>query len=99
MRPSPQLKAAQDAYLRASRRALDAATRCGMLRREMHRDEMARDRFELAHARYIARRRELEEAGERLREAEKIERDEGPASDLSRLIRDVWRQSGGYRET
>lgn len=93
VRASPRLKAAQDAYLRASRRALDAAMKCGQLRREAHRSDMARDRFEIAHARYISRRKELEEAGKRLHEAERIEWGEEPAYGLDRLIRDVWRWS------
>jgi len=101
VRPSPRLKAAQDANIRALKVAIDAATKCGQLRREAHRSEEARDRFEAAHAEYMESRRALSEADERLREAERAERAErakAPASGLDRLIWDVWRDLQDKRE-
>ena len=89
--PSPRLKAARDEYMRAHWRALDAATRCGMLRREAHRSDEAQGRFEVARDEYLASRRALKEATRRLREAERIEWGEGPSIDIGHLARTAWR--------
>ncbi|MDD9843725.1 MAG: hypothetical protein OXU85_07570, partial [Thaumarchaeota archaeon] len=89
--PSPRLKAARDEYMRALRYAIDAATWCGLRRKEAHRSDEAQSQFEAAHAEYLASRRALKEASRRLREAERAEWGEGPSIDLGHIARTVWR--------